>query len=223
MKYFKVVNQVKPHCTRCGKNYRVGETISICSEFYGKGADRIQCNGPVVKDSQLDWSYNLLKDYSIIKNGDLSLYDEVEKGIQKKLIEVKTGTSPDTGRMKVNVQSEIENAMRLRGINIINRFDSNGNLISKSVYILPAGESMISEYGYEELRERFEQVTTEDQTGKKLTMGYMLFEEMNNETDKHEETKVEVKQPDDLTCEVCGKTFKGKLGLIAHSKKHEKE
>jgi len=219
-KFYNVTNLVKPHCTRCNKNYKIGENVVICKEFFGKGTDRVQCGGPVVKDAQLDWSQNLLKDYSLLTRGDLSLWDEANASVQKKLEAAKIGQTAETGKTKVNIQKEYENYMRLLGVNIINRFDGEGNLVSMSVYVLPTGKARVSEFGYNELRDRFEQVTT-GEGDKKVTQGYMIFEEEG--VAKAEPIKVEVNNADELTCKTCGKTFKGKLGLIAHSRTHEKK
>jgi hypothetical protein len=217
-KFYNVTNLVRPHCIRCNKNYKVGDTLTICNEFYGKGADRRQCNGLVLKDLHLDWSTNLVKDYSLLTRGDLSLWDEINGEVQKKLESAKIGQTAESGKVKVNVQLEYENFMRLRGVNIINKFNNMGELVSTSVYVLPAGKARVSEFGYSELRERFEQ-TTVGEGDKKVTQGFMIFEEEG--VDKAEPIKVEVNNADELTCKVCGKTFKGKLGLIAHSRTHE--
>jgi len=221
IRFWKVNNEIKPHCLKCGKNYKVDSKTTVCSEMYGLGKKRRMCEGQVVSDLYLDWSINLLKDYSVLKYGNLDFFEDCWAKIEDKLRKAKTGDSLDTGMRKVNVTRELEIIMRLKAINMINLIGQHGDLISKSVYILPMGESKISNFGLDDLQ-RFEKVKVT--TGEKDSdfVGYMSFVEL--EDGEEVETIDNTPEKDDaLTCKACGFEAKSKLGLMAHLKSHEKK
>jgi hypothetical protein len=223
IRYWQVENEVKPHCLRCGKNYKVDYPHDTCSEMFGVGKNRRMCEGRIVNDIYLDWSINLLKDYSIIEHGSLDFFNDCWDKIQTKID--KSKNSLDPSEKKINVTKELEMVMRLKGINMINLIAQHGDLISKSVYILGPGKSKISNYGIEDLR-RFEKV--KEMTGEKESSytGYMSFTELADGEDikKDEEPIDNTPEKDEsLICKTCGFEAKSKIGLIAHLRSHEKE
>ena len=221
IRFFKVNNDIKPHCLKCGKNYKADSKVTTCSEMYGLGKKRRMCEGQVVNDLYLDWSVNLLKDYSVLQNGNLDFFEECWNKIDEKIKKVKSGENPDSFNNKINITREMEIIMRLKGINMINIVGQGGELISKSVYVLPMGISKISNYGLEDLQ-RFEKVKV--QTGDKESdyVGYMTFTEMED-GDEIETIDNTPEIDDDLTCKTCGFKAKTKIGLITHLRSHEQK
>jgi hypothetical protein len=221
--FYQCNNKIKPHCLKCNINYNKEDEVKLCREFYGKGKQRRQCGGEVMEDLFIDWSDNLLKDYSIITKGDTSIYDECWKMIDQKLSVVKNSTDPETSRKRVNVQKEIEQYMRKLGVNLFNYTLSDGTLVSQSRYLIKSGLNKITQFAYDDLRGRFEERELKDKDGKVIaTEGYMTFKTMK-ENEELKPDKEETVKKSDLVCEVCHKECKSSFGLMAHLKSHEKE
>jgi hypothetical protein len=225
IRFWKVDNDIKLHCLKCGKNYKKDSKVTVCSEQYGLGKKRRMCEGQVVPDLYLDWSVNLLKDYSVLRYGNLDFFEDCWSKVEDKLRRAKTGDTLESGMRKVNVTRELESIMRAKAINIINLIGQFGDLISKSVYILPMGKSKISNFGLDDLQ-RFEKVkvTTGDKDSDYV--GYMTFVEMEDgdEEEIEEETiDNKVEKDDSLTCKACGFEAKSRIGLVAHLRSHEKK
>ncbi len=232
VQYYQVENKIKPHCTKCPSNYPVNDPIKFCRTYYGKGKERRQCGGAIERDLNLDWSLNLLKDYSVIESDNLDLFQECQDIVNRKLDEAKTGKNLETGSRKVNVQKEIEQFMRTQGINIKNRLNSKGELVSYSMYLLKSGKSKITNFAYEELQSRFEIVPALRQDGTPSPTeieGFMEFVPYDADGVLVEPIKFdavatkEPAKPEKLTCEACGFEAKTSLGLMAHLRKHENE
>lgn len=223
--FYKVVNEVKPHCLTCGKNYRNNATV--CTETVRVGNRNQMCEGVIIKDMYLDWSINLLKDYSVSKSGNLDFFNETWEEVQKRIDGNKSKLS-DSAKKKINTSTILENIMRAKGIQIVSLTGQNGDLITKSVYILPAGTFKISNFGLEDIK-RFEKVRVMSGDSESDYVGYMTFTELEDGEDinsteelpKTIDNKPEI--VDILTCKACGFVAKSKIGLISHLNKHEKQ
>jgi len=220
-KFYTVTNNIQPHCNRCPATYPEEPDRTICNTLYGKGKERYSCGGEILQDFDTDWSIELLKDYSVVTEGDLSLHDECFDIINRKLEEAKTGKSAGTGRLKVNIQIEIENYMRRKGVNILNKMNGQGGMDTKSYYKIPVGDSKISEFGYAELAPRFEEKSkwVDRKTGESSDAeGFLTFKEIKKGEAKE---KAEKEKKEGFECEECGKVCKSRIGLIAHEKSHK--
>jgi len=219
MEFYKVENKADPACIKCSKVYPATTDATVCTELYGKGKERMECGGEILKWTRLSWSTELLKDYSAVEKGDLSLFDDVMRPINEKLDALKIGETKDTGITKVNVASEIEQAMRSRGINILSwtreKMDREGrvetDMATESFYKIPLGISKMSEFGYMELRGRFEEMPRVDKADPE---GFLVFTKL--EKGKEVKRKQSKKKLDKLTCPHCGFKAKSKFGLQAH-------
>lgn len=224
--YYQVTNNVLPSCRQCNKSYPKGSNFEVCKELSGKGKERRPCGGKIYKDLYLDWSTELLKDYSVMKFKDLRLYEEIFNNIDAKLETVKTGKTKETGQTKVDIQAEIEQAMRTKGVHVLSHMvyalDKFGQTLpemqTKSYYKVNQGIGKITEYGYEELRPRFEAIA---RMKKGSIEGYMQFKKL--EEGKDIETKYgKTEVVDKVTCK-CGFKAKSAFGLKAHQRACKKK
>lgn len=219
MEYYRVTNKATPQCRKCGKAYESDSKTDICTELYGRGKERLPCGGQVLGATYLDWSDNLLKDYSLLEKGDLSMYEEIITPIDSKRTNLKE--DKESRVTKINIQSEIEQAMRSRGINILSwnveKMNSDGvvqsHLITKSFFKLPFGVSKMSLWGHEETVGRFEARSRQDGASAEGFLKYELLKEGEELKPK----KASKKEPkvSKLTCK-CGLKAKSAFGLQAH-------